>query len=153
MTIIHFRAAAILSMALGALGLAASFAGESGLPASLQEHIDQQRNAELSVSDWVLLAIGLPLVIAWMVSFVGMLRFSRWSRPLAVATSAMSILLLPLLGPTVEPSIATALNYASGMLYGAVLALAYYSPAATWFQAPPPPRKPQHPTSAAGAPT
>jgi hypothetical protein len=138
-------------MALAALSLTASCVGESGLPTPLQEHLEHQRNTEPSALDWALLAVGVPLITAGMMSFVGMLRFRGWSRPLAVATSAISIFLLPLFGPTVEPSISTALNYASSMLFGAVLALAYYSPAAIWFQTQPPPNMPLQPTSGAGA--
>jgi hypothetical protein len=107
---------------------------ESSLPEPLREHLKEQQNADPTPMEWALLAIGVPLVVAGIASFVGMLRFRHWSRPLAVGTSVTSVLLLPAFGPTVEPGVVTGLNYVSSMLFGAVLALAYYSPAAEWFE-------------------
>jgi predicted MFS family arabinose efflux permease len=129
----QFRAAVTLSMVLGILGLTAFFVGQAGLPAPLREYLETTKTAEPTALGWALFAIGIPLIMGGIASFIGMLSFKHWSRPLAVATCVTGNLLLPLFGPTVEPGITTAFYYASCMLFGAVLSLAYYSPAATWF--------------------
>ena len=147
MTKARFRAIYTLSMCLAIASLATSCAGESSLPPQLQDYLANRASTEPSAVEWALLAMAVPLLVACIVSFVGMLRFKSWSRPLTVATSVICTLLLPLFGPTVEPSVSTSLNYASSMLSGAVLALAYYSPAAVWFQQQPARAKSLQPTS------
>ena len=135
MTRTRFRATVALYFVLGTLALATGCVGESGLPAPLAQYLDQRRSAEPSMLEWVLLAASFPFLVATLVSFVGLLLFKRWSRSLSVATSLVGLLLLPLFGPTVEPGVTTAFNYAAGMLYGALLAWAYSPPAAAWFEA------------------
>jgi hypothetical protein len=149
MTKTRFRAIYTLSMCLAIASLATSCAGESSLPPQLQEYLANLASTEPSAVEWALLAMVVPFLVACIVSFVGMLRFKSWSRPLTVATTAIGTLLLPFFGPTVEPSVSTSLNYASSMLYGAVVALAYYSPAAVWFQEQPARAKPLQRTSSA----
>ena len=141
MTKTRFRAVVALSIALGFLGGIASLFFESTLPPPLREYLEREQNAEVTAMDFVLLLIWIPLLVAIIASYVGMLRFARWSRPLALATSALGVLALPLFGPTVEPGIVTAWLHLSSMVYGAVLAVAYCSPTvATWFGDLPPDR-------------
>jgi hypothetical protein len=122
-------------MVVGMSGLVASFTGESSLPAPLQDHLQQQRGVEPTTMDWMLIIVGIPNVVAGMASFIGMLRFAPWARPLAVGTSAMALVGLAFFGPTVEPGIATALYHLSSMSFGAVVAVAYFSPTvSTWFE-------------------
>lgn len=147
MTKTQFRAAAWLSMLIAISGLVASFVGESRLPLPLQQYLEQRRNADFSRMDWVLLVIGLPLIVGGVTSFVGMLRFMPWSRPLWIGVSAVSVLTLPLLGPTVEPSLVTALLHMSSMGSAALVAVAYCSPTVSkWFESPQP-NAPLQPTS------
>ena len=136
MTKTRFRIAVVGSLALGVMGSAAAFIGQSGMPDPLRAYVEQRGNAELTALDWTVLALGVAIVIGYFVSLIGMFQFRRSSRPLSVVTYVASLLLVPLMGPTVEPGAATALNSASSMLSGAVLALAYFSPAAGWFEAP-----------------
>lgn len=147
MTRNQFRSLVVLSMALALLASTESCLGQSGLPAPLREHLEHQRETDLTRTEWIVVAIALPVFVAGIASFVGMLRFSRRSRPLAIATTAVAVALLPLTGPTVEPGTATALFHASSMLYGAVLALAYCSPAANWFHGETLPNMPVQSTS------
>jgi hypothetical protein len=108
--------------------------------------LEQQQKAELTARDGVLFAVGVPLIVAGFAGFFGLLRFSRWARPLSVFTSAAALLGLPFFGPTVEPGLTTALNQLASMSYGAVLATAYFSPTVNeWFEVPP--NKPLQPTS------
>lgn len=139
----QFRIALVVSYVLSLLSAALAIAAEFWMPAPLREYLENERNAEFSAGDGVLIAVLFPFLMITLVSFVAMLKFWRWSRELAVATSVLGFVLIPFLGPTVEPGISTALNYFSSMLYGGVIALAYFSPAAAWFpsrqRADPPP--------------
>jgi hypothetical protein len=139
----------VLSYALSLLSVASSFVAESWMPAPLKEYLESERNAEFSAGDGTLIAILLPFLMITFVSFIAMLKFWRWSRELAVASSILGFVLIPFLGPTVEPGISTALNYLSSMLYGAVIALAYFSPAAAWFHSRQPADPPPHPLGGA----
>ena len=138
MTKRRFRIAVVLPAVLTALAVVASCVGETSLPPPLQEHLRQQRNAEFAVVDWVLVALALPLLAAYIAAFVGLLKFRPHSRSLNLVMSAVGLIALPLAGPTVETGITTSLLHASSMLYGAVLAIAYQRPVADWFQDRPP---------------
>lgn len=129
-----FRAVAVVSLTLAALGQVVAWYGERQFPAPLREYLEGQRLAEATPTDWVIVGIAVPLIIASIASFVGFLRFRPWARPFSVWLTLLGTGLLPLLGPTVEPASTTALNSASSVLYGALLALSYYSPAALWFE-------------------
>jgi len=130
----QFRAVVILPAMTSIIGLIASTASEAHLPATLRDYLEAQRSAELTLREWIAFALFIPLLLAAVASVVGLLRFSNWSRPLAVVQSALSIFLLPLIGPTVESGTVTALFQLSAVLWGAVLALAFWSPAAAWFE-------------------
>jgi hypothetical protein len=150
MTKTQFKTALWASMLVGMLGLVASFAGESGLPEPLRQHLEERRNAELSAIDWVLFGVGLPLIVVEVAAFIGMLRFAPWSRPLWIGVSVVGLLTLPLLGPTVEPGLTTALFHVSSMSSGAIAAVAYSSPTASAWFAGSRPNQPLQPTSGAG---
>jgi hypothetical protein len=143
----QFRATVMLSMALGIVGVTTFFIGQGRLPAPLREYLETTNSAEPTALGWALFATAIPIITGGIASFVGMLRFKPWSRPLAVATWVTSILMLPLFGPTVEPGITTALYQASSVLFGGVISLAYFSPVATWFRVQPPSNKPLQPPS------
>ena len=149
MTRTRFRIALWASMIVGMSGVVASFAGESGLPEPLRQHLEERRYAELSAIDWVLFGVGLPLIVVGLAAFIGMLRFAPWSRPLWIGVSAVGLLTLPLLGPTVEPGLTTALFHASSMSSGAIAAVAYCSPTASAWFAGSRPNKPLQPASGA----
>jgi hypothetical protein len=134
MTKTQFRIAVVLPVVVECLALVASLAGESSLPPLLQEHLDQDLEGDLTAADWVVIALALPLLAGFLASFIGMLRFRPHSRSLSVAVTLVALVFFPLYGPTVEPGLATALNYLSSMLYGAVIAISYHPPVSGWFQ-------------------
>ena len=135
MTKTQFRIGLAGSMALAALAWVATAIGEPTLPAPLREYVEQRRNADPTTMEWVVFALAVPLIIAMIKSWIALFRFRWWARRATVGTSVAATMTLSFMGPTVEPGIATALNYASSMLFGAVLAMAYCSPAALWFDA------------------
>lgn len=129
-----FRALLVAAVAFGILGVVVTFATEPSLPAPLAEYLRAQSEAELTARDLAFLALGIPLLIAAGVSVVGLFFFWRPARPLAVTTSVVGELLMPLTGPTVASGWAVMPDDFNLLLTGAVLALAYCSPAREWFE-------------------
>ena len=133
MTKRRFRIAVILPAVVAGLALIADLAGESSLPVPLQEHLDNELEGAFTASQWIIIALALPIVAGWLASFFGMLSFRPHSRSLSIAVALVSLVLYPLWGPTVEPGLTTALTELSSMLYGAVVAISYYPPVSNWF--------------------
>jgi hypothetical protein len=134
MTKASFRTLVVLSAVSGMLGLLVALASEQRLPTELRKYLESQHSVEATTTDWVLLFVFVPLALAGVASFIGMLRFATWSRPLAVGTSLVGLAGLPLFGPTVEPGTTTALYHLGSMFFGATIAVSYFSPAAPWFR-------------------
>ena len=79
------------------------------------------------------LTLLLPWLIVVLASTIGLLFFKRWARVLALYSTLFSFGFYPLLGLSVSSALATAFSDASLMLWGAVLALAYYAPVSERF--------------------
>ncbi len=84
--------------------------------------------------------LGLTLLLPWLIvvlaSTIGLLFFKRWARVLALYSTFFSFGFYPLFGlsvSSVSSVLATAFSDASLMLWGAVLALAYYAPVSERF--------------------
>jgi len=75
-------------------------------------------------------ALGLLFVVAW----VGLALFKRWSRRLALWVSVVGLGYYPLTGATVSSGLAAGLSEVSAMLWGAALAVAYFSPLRVRFE-------------------
>lgn len=81
-----------------------------------------------SAGETVLIVIAAILIISVAASFVGLYTFKPWSRPFSLGLTALTYLLLPFLGPQLDSGLEVTLNDASTFLYGAALAMAYWSP-------------------------
>ena len=109
-----------------------AYVGSAFMPGRYTQEIEAAFAAEPVV--WLLqgswLANGLVLVIfaALLSSIVGLYRFKRWARPLALWTLAAEFVIYPFLGPTLESALENTFMFASSLSWGAVLALAYFSP-------------------------
>jgi urea transporter len=84
------------------------------------------------MSDWVLAGIAALFLIAWIANIVGLLLFKRWARALALFTTLASLLLLTS-GSSLFTGLESAFYEAATLCWGAVLALAYYSPVSERF--------------------
>ena len=82
-----------------------------------------------------LILLALFALAVGVAGLVGLYRFKAWGRSLCLWTSLGSLPLLLTLGPTLTSSLEGALWEASTMLWGAVLAVAYFSPVASSFRA------------------
>ena len=77
---------------------------------------------------FISLTILLPWLVAVLLSTIGLLFFKRWARAIALYSTVCGFALYPFFGPTLSSAWASMLNEVSFMLWGAALALSYYSP-------------------------
>jgi hypothetical protein len=99
------------------------------LPRALQDY----RQSHPCVHPLVTL-LALPGEFAALVSIIGLYRFWPCARWLSVAAWVYVIALGSFYPPFVENALAHAFTQASILLFGAVLAIVYFSPAAGWFK-------------------
>ena len=77
----------------------------------------------------------LLYVAASLVAFVGLYFFKHWARTANLVLSALLIVVAPALGHIVLSGIAQGLGEIALLLWGAVLAMAYFSPLSGRFEA------------------
>jgi hypothetical protein len=138
-TPLHFRLMVIGSYVMGLAGMLVDAVIPSLMPESVTKAInaempgefnfDQTPSMYLIAQAVVVSVLGIGLLVLLFVSTIGLLRFRPWARSLAVASTAVVLLIgfLPL-GPTAMSSIALSLFELSNMLWGAALAMAWCSP-------------------------
>ena len=83
----------------------------------------------------VLLAVALPLLAAFVAGLIGLFRFRRWGRALSLYTTVAGLGLYLLSGPTVQSPLENLFVELFTLLWGAILALSYWSPIASRFEA------------------
>jgi hypothetical protein len=75
----------------------------------------------------------IVLGIVYFICFIGLFFFKKWARAGALYSTVMSLCLYPFFGVSVMSGWAVALDEASMVLWGAVLAIAYFSPLQSQF--------------------
>jgi hypothetical protein len=130
----QFRWLVTASVVVSIVGVVVSLAGESSLPAPLRDYLAAQCEANLTVSDILLACVAIPLLIAGVVSIIGLYRFWRFSRPLTVVVWGIGFILQAFIGPTVDSGFATSLYELVAGLTGIILAVIYMTPAKAWFE-------------------
>lgn len=88
---------------------------------------------------WPFLGVVAVLLIAMLVSYAGMFFFKAWARTLALVTTIISIVLIPISGPSLTSAAEETLFETSSILWGVILALAYWSPVSDRFSSRPAP--------------
>ena len=130
----QFRWLVTSSVLVAIIGVVVSFAGESSLPAPLSDYLAAQWEADLTAGDILVAAVAIPLLIALVVSIIGLYRFWRFARPLTVIVWMAGLILQVFSGPTVNSGLATSLNEFAAVLTGIVIAVIYMTPAKGWFE-------------------
>jgi len=105
------------------------------LPQPLLDYRQSQHGVRPRVSEVVISILGIPGVIACIVSIIGLYRFWPCARWLSVAAWVYLLIWMAFSpGPVVSNAVSGAFSQCSTLLAGAVLAIVYFSPAADWFQ-------------------
>jgi len=105
------------------------------LPQPLLDYQKSQHGVPPKTGELVISLLGIPGVIAGLVSIIGLYRFWACARWLGVAAWAYLLVWMTFSpGPVISNAVAGAFSQCSTLLAGAVLAIVYFSPAADWFQ-------------------
>ncbi len=130
----QFRWLVTASIVTTILGVVVSLVGEPSLPAPLRDYLKAQNEAGLSAGNIALYAVEVPLLIASVVSIIGLYRMWRFARPLTVVVWIIGLILQVFSGPSVNSGLATSLYELAAVLNGIILAVIYMTPASTWFE-------------------
>lgn len=133
-----FRFLIVAAVTIAVIGACIDSLMPGLLPPILENAYDTYIATEEPVL-WLTLAVGgfsLVLFIAGIVSTIGLLLFKRWSRPLSFWLSVLSVFSYPFFGAALYSGWSLMLTEISMMLWGAVLAMAYFSELRVRFEDP-----------------
>lgn len=136
MTIPRFRQLLILSALLAIAGAVAGLL-PGGYSTALADAYANEPVSLLLQHEGMAIAVLLAMLAAMVAGFVGLLRLKRWGRTLSLFLTLSGLPMYLLLGPTLQSSAEMMLTEASSLLWGACLALAYFSPVAARIEADP----------------
>ena len=128
-----FRVILASSVAAGIVGIIVSVLSEASLPFELQSYMSRQSDGPFSGQDMLGFVIWVPAMVISLIAAIGMFFFWRPARVLALIGTLLALVALPFSEPFVATGLATLFNEGSSILWGMVLALAYWSPLAKRF--------------------
>ena len=138
-----FRILIFLHIALTVAGIAVSFIPNMYSPALALAYdnepttwlaiYDNEPIGWLTVSEWLVLAIGVPLLLLSILGIFGLYFFKQWGRTVSLYTTISFVLVAPFFGASVASSLESSLLDSASLIWGAILALAYYSPVSSFF--------------------
>jgi MFS family permease len=127
MTTTRFRlfliASAVLVIAAVVVGLL-----PGGYSSALADAYANEPVPRLLQNEGLAIAVLLVVLAATVAGFIGLFLLKRWGRTLSLVLTLFGLPLYLLLGPTLQSPVETMLADASSLLWGACLALAYFSP-------------------------
>ena len=132
MTDSRFRQLLFLYVISSVAAIAALFL-PGGYSQELSEAYYSEPEPWLAGNDWVFLGIAIPLLSASIAGFVGLFLFKAWGRTVSLYTTVASLALLLLGGPTLLSALESLLWEVATLTWGAIMALAYFSPIASRF--------------------
>lgn len=132
-----FRTMIAVSIALSTIGGFIDLVFPGLVPDSVREAYEAYTALEVSLP-LMLLAGFLSLAVFGLgiAAIIGLLLLQRWARSLALWSTAVSMLIYPLLGALVQSGVAATLLSIATLLWGAALAMTYYSDLKSHFQRP-----------------
>lgn len=123
-----FRALIVLYILLSIAAALTDILVPGLIPVSIAQAVENEPLPTLFGNPWIEGAVFIPIAIIIILSTIGLFFFKRWARSLAFYSTVFLFALNPLFGVTVTSGWASALYEASLIIWGAILALAYYSP-------------------------
>lgn len=116
-------ASAVLVIAALVVGLL-----PGGYSSALADAYANEPVPRLLQNEGLAIAVLLVVLVATVAGFIGLFLLKRWGRTLSLVLTLIGLPLYLLLGPTLQSPVETMLAEASSLLWGACLALAYFSP-------------------------
>ncbi len=139
-TVAGFRIVLLVyvTLVLAMFALAAAFAGAEGGDASARAMAEAQAilddaDPASAIPRGVLVGLLLGLLVVNGVCVVGLFLFRRWARSLALWSTLLSLPFALLMGPSLVSAPESMLYDAANLLWGGLLAVAYWSPLAASF--------------------
>lgn len=134
MTSAKFRFLIILSVLCAlASAFASMYAAELDTSLRLKSAFEAEPTLLSMLPLWQSAALGIVTLLLTVASTLGLYAFRRWGRALSLWSMVVVLPMTWLTGPILRTPLENALDIASSMLFGAVLALAYWSPVSARF--------------------
>ena len=130
-----FRTLIVLSLVLSIVGAVIDLVIPGLVPESLSQAYEAYAATEASMTA-ILIAgvVSMVLLVLAVVATVGLLVLQRWARSLALWSTAVSFLVYPFLGAMLHSGLALMLNSIALTLWGAAIAMTFYSDLKAHFQ-------------------
>lgn len=129
-----FRVVLVSSVAAAVVGIIVMVLSEATLPLELQRYLSRLYSEPFSGRAIIAAVIWVPGIVLSLIGAIGMFVFWRPGRILALIGTLLAVGALPFYEPIVTTGLATSFNEGSSILWGMVLALAYWSPLAQRFE-------------------
>jgi hypothetical protein len=104
-----------------------SFLEERFLPAELRSYLDIVAAQDLSIKDWIVIALGVPHMILLIVSWLSLWQGWRSGRLLYAITSISSVPLFGLCAPLISGPVVASLEPLASLASGLIFGLLYFS--------------------------
>jgi uncharacterized BrkB/YihY/UPF0761 family membrane protein len=106
--------------------------------AALSAAYEEEPPTWLISNVWVMLPLAIGLLFAWLLGVVGLLFFKQWARSLSMWVTLLGLASHPFIGPSLYSGLESTFLEATALLWGAILALSYYSEISNRFERQPP---------------
>ena len=132
MSTLVFRTIFLGGLLFGALSSVVDTLFPGLLSPSLSQAWDQEPNFFDQASSW-LIALVTIWAVAMLVGAIGFTLLKRWGRTTLLWGSVVGIALYPPLGSSASSWLSSALGDTSSLMFGAALAISYFSPLSAHF--------------------
>jgi hypothetical protein len=136
MTRTRFRFLILLSVSTSLLSVVLSFTATSHSAELAGAYAREPGPSWVEDHPWLFITGALAYILLYAAGTIGLYRFLHWARPLSLYLTLAGLLLLPVLSASLLSPLEYMLQAVSGLSWGAVLALAYWSPLSTQFEQP-----------------
>ena len=126
-----FRRLFMLSVAAS---VAAALIGEGNVSPTLKLAYEAEPNPWMDDHPWLVLALFAAYLAVAIVGMVGLYRFRLWGRSVALWSTVVGFFLYPFMGVDLSSPLAAAFGEIAHVSWGALLALAYFSPLSSEFR-------------------
>jgi len=122
-----FRTLILLYVALIVSSTFSAFFLPGGYSQELSDALDNEPTPPILENLWLMFVLMAPLVLAALAGMYGLYMFKQWGRSLSLYSTLAGLVLFPFFGPSLFGGLENALVEASSMVWGAILALSYFS--------------------------
>lgn len=133
----RFRFLVLISLLLMLASVAAS-AMTPDYSAALATAYDEEVDSLVLSGGTLSTVVVVAILLLMLAGYVGLLWMKAWGRTIALFTTVAGLLVYPFMGPILSSALESMLFDAGNMVWGAVLAIAYFSPVAARFANAPP---------------